>query len=400
MVRVTILHPDLGIGGAERLIVDAATGLKERGHSVRIVTNQYDKDHCFQETLNLDICTVVKWIPRSFFGKGHALLAYIKMIVAAFYIALFYRDTDVVLSDSVSAGQFVLRYLSNAKLVFYCHYPDRLLTKRNGQLKAAYRIVIDWIEECSTGLADVICVNSNFTKGVVQETFKSLQSRELTVLYPSLNTAFFDSIQPSDHFGNDFNIDAKYIFTSFNRFERKKNIVLALDSFAQLKSNFSTSDFAKFHLIIAGGYDKNNLENIEHYDELKKHAEDLGLTDNQVTFLRSPSDEVKINIIRKSRAVLYTPDREHFGIVPVEAMYLGTPVIAVNTGGPRETVRNNETGYLVNQNAEEFAEKMKEILQDEKKYQKLSEEGPKWVQRTFAFEAFSRKLDEIVLSVL
>lgn len=53
MVRVTILHPDLGIGGAERLIVDAAVGLQDRGHSVRIFTNQYSRSHCFQETLDL-----------------------------------------------------------------------------------------------------------------------------------------------------------------------------------------------------------------------------------------------------------------------------------------------------------------------------------------------------------
>lgn len=34
-------------------------------------------------------------------------------------------------------------------------------------------------------------------------------------------------------------------------------------------------------------------------------------------------------------AVLYTPEREHFGIVPVEAMYNQVPVIACNSGGPK-----------------------------------------------------------------
>lgn len=38
-------------------------------------------------------------------------------------------------------------------------------------------------------------------------------------------------------------------------------------------------------------------------------------------------------MLRRSRAVLYTPHNEHFGIVPVESMYVGTPVIAVNSGG-------------------------------------------------------------------
>lgn len=42
-------HPDLGIGGAERLVVDAAVGLQERGHKVVIFTNHCDPEHCFDE---------------------------------------------------------------------------------------------------------------------------------------------------------------------------------------------------------------------------------------------------------------------------------------------------------------------------------------------------------------
>lgn len=81
-------------------------------------------------------------------------------------------------------------------------------------------------------------------------------------------------------------------------------------------------------------------------------------------------------------------------------MYLGTPVIAVNTGGPCESVRNNETGFLVDQTAEAFAEKMIDLMKDEEMYRRMSEEGPKWVQKVFAFEAFARKLDEIIQSTL
>ena len=44
MVRVAFLHPDLGIGGAERLVVDAALALKSRGHEVTFVTAHHDDD--------------------------------------------------------------------------------------------------------------------------------------------------------------------------------------------------------------------------------------------------------------------------------------------------------------------------------------------------------------------
>ncbi len=42
-------HPDLGIGGAERLVVDAALGLQNRGHKVVIFTSHCDPSHCFDE---------------------------------------------------------------------------------------------------------------------------------------------------------------------------------------------------------------------------------------------------------------------------------------------------------------------------------------------------------------
>ena len=47
--RVVFFHPDLGIGGAERLIVDAAVGLQQRGHKVTIYTSHCDRRHCFEE---------------------------------------------------------------------------------------------------------------------------------------------------------------------------------------------------------------------------------------------------------------------------------------------------------------------------------------------------------------
>lgn len=47
--RIVFVHPDLGIGGAERLIIDAAVGLQNRGHKVTIFTSHCDPQHCFDE---------------------------------------------------------------------------------------------------------------------------------------------------------------------------------------------------------------------------------------------------------------------------------------------------------------------------------------------------------------
>lgn len=47
--NIVFFHPDLGIGGAERLVVDAAVGLQDRGHKVTIFTSHCDPRHCFDE---------------------------------------------------------------------------------------------------------------------------------------------------------------------------------------------------------------------------------------------------------------------------------------------------------------------------------------------------------------
>jgi alpha-1,3/alpha-1,6-mannosyltransferase len=47
--NIVFVHPDLGIGGAERLVIDAAVGLQSAGHKVTVLTSYRDTNHCFEE---------------------------------------------------------------------------------------------------------------------------------------------------------------------------------------------------------------------------------------------------------------------------------------------------------------------------------------------------------------
>lgn len=51
-LRIAFIHPDLGIGGAEQLIINFALALKHEGHTVRIYTPFHDPEHCFKETID------------------------------------------------------------------------------------------------------------------------------------------------------------------------------------------------------------------------------------------------------------------------------------------------------------------------------------------------------------
>uniref|UniRef100_A0AAQ6IS31 Alpha-1,3/1,6-mannosyltransferase ALG2 n=2 Tax=Anabas testudineus TaxID=64144 RepID=A0AAQ6IS31_ANATE len=373
MTRVVFLHPDLGIGGAERLVVDAAVALKSRGCSVQIWTAHYDPTHCFSETQdpNLHVKCVGDWLPTSVFGYLHALCAYLRMVYVALYLVFLSGvEYDVIFCDQVSVCIPVLRLSRHRKKVlFYCHFPDQLLTQRKSFLKKLYRTPIDWLEERTTGMADMILVNSQFTAGIFRETFHSLSSVQADVLYPSLNTCTFD--QPSTEAQSLEGLlpeGTSCLFLSLNRYERKKNLGLALEALAALRSSLPQGQRAGIHLVVAGGYDDRVPENVQHYTELKELAAQLHLEDC-VTFLRSPSDSQKVALLR-----------EHFGIVPVEAMYCCCPVIAVNSGGPLESVADGETGFLCEPTAEAFSKAMEKLIREPQLRRDMGQAGRKRVQ--------------------
>lgn len=66
-----------------------------------------------------------------------------------------------------------------------------------------------------------------------------------------------------------------------------------------------------------------------------------------MVFLKSISNDQRIQLLEHTMVLLYTPTNEHFGIVPVESMHMGCIVIACNSGGPLESVADKETGFLI-----------------------------------------------------
>ncbi|KAM7071776.1 alpha-1,3/1,6-mannosyltransferase ALG2 [Acridotheres tristis] len=395
-LSVLFLHPDLGLGGAERLVVDAALALRARGCRVQIWTAHYDPGRCFAETRGLAVRRAGGWLPRSLCGRGHALCAALRMAFVALYVLLLSGESfDAFVCDQVSACIPVLRLArTRKKVLFYCHFPDQLLTKRESLLKRLYRLPLDWLEEYTTGMADCIVVNSKFTASVFKDTFKSLSHINPDVLYPSLNISSFEEIVPAD-IADLIPKKKKFLFLSINRYERKKNLALALEALHELQGRLDSHEWDEVHLVMAGGYDKRVLENVEHYEELRRLAAKLGVNDH-VTFLRSFSDEQKISLFSNSLCVLYTPSNEHFGIVPLEAMYMRCPVIAVNSGGPLESISHNVTGFLCDPLPTQFADAMEKIVRDPLLKDTMGAAGRVRVMEKFSSEAFSEQLYQYI----
>ncbi|XP_023444564.2 alpha-1,3/1,6-mannosyltransferase ALG2 [Dasypus novemcinctus] len=399
---VLFLHPDLGVGGAERLVLDAALALQARGCHVQIWTAHYDPGHCFAESRELRVRCAGDWLPRSlgWGGRGAALCAYVRMIYLALYVLfLSGEEFDVVVCDQVSACIPVFRLARRRKkILFYCHFPDLLLTRRDSLLKRLYRAPIDWVEEHTTGMADCIVVNSRFTAGVFKDTFKSLSYIDPDVLYPSLNVASFDTAVP-EKLDDLVPKEKEFLFLSINRYERKKNLPLALEALVELRGRLTSQDWDRVHLIVAGGYDERVSENVEHYQELKNMVQQSGLGQN-VTFLRSFSDKRKISLLHGCTCVLYTPSHEHFGIVPLEAMYMRCPVIAVNSGGPLESIVHGCTGFLCEPDPVHFSEAMEKFIHNPSLKTTMGMAGRARVKEKFSSEAFTEQLYQYVTKLV
>lgn len=243
-------------------------------------------------------------------------------------------------------------------------------------------------------MADCIVVNSKFTASVFKDTFKSLSHINPDVLYPSLNISSFETIAPAD-IADLIPKKRKFLFLSINRYERKKNLALALKALHELRGRLGSQEWSEVHLVMAGGYDKRVLENVEHYEELRGLAAKLGLNDH-VTFVRSFSDEQKVSLFSNSICVLYTPSNEHFGIVPLEAMYMRCPVIAVNSGGPLESISHNVTGFLCDPLPTQFSEAMERFVRDPLLKDTMGAAGRARVMEKFSSEAFTEQLYQYI----
>jgi len=400
MLRIAFVHPELGIGGAERLIVDAALELQQRGARVTVFTARHDPDSCFEETRTgaLEIRTAGKCIPLHVGGRLRVPCAIARMACAALAMAASGGPWDIVVCDLVPHIIPLLRLVTGAKIVFYCHYPDRLLAPKRSGAYALYRYPINRLEEAGLRMADGIFVNSQFTAGVFRAAFPRLAGKQVDVVYPGVDMSAFSQGMARPAMPAALQ-DSDIALLSLNRYDPGKNLELAVEALAELKKIVSDETGRRLRLIYAGSCDERLSESRQLLQRLQQRAEDLKLAD-QVVFLKSVTDAERTWLLNRCACLVYTSLHEHFGIGIVEAMAAGRPVVAVNNGGPRETVRDGETGFLCEPSPGAFAEALARIVTDPSLAERMGIEAQKRAADTFSRPAFGRNFDAHVRSLL
>ncbi len=394
-LKIAFLHPELGIGGAERLVVDAAVHLQAAGHRVTLFTTHHEQAQSFAETRDglLAVRVHGDFLPRHIGQHLRAPCTIARLVPLAGALAWSGGQFDIIVCDLVSHIIPVLRLLSRARIVFYCHFPDLLLTPPRHFLYRLYRAPLDRWEELATGMADRVLVNSRFTASVFRQSFPHLHGLTPDVLYPGVDYESYTSIAAGSE------EDGTFTFLSINRYEPKKNLGLAVEALALLRERLSADVFSRVRLIIAGGYDDRFLENRETLRELQRRAQRGGLGDH-VTFKRSCSDEERRMLLARCRCVVYTPKDEHFGMVPLEAMAAARPVVAVNSGGPLETIRHEHTGLLCEPTPQAFAEAFAYFITNSEETKRMGQAGRRHVVQHFSRAAFGHRLETILHEVM
>jgi glycosyltransferase involved in cell wall biosynthesis len=144
-----------------------------------------------------------------------------------------------------------------------------------------------------------------------------------------------------------------------------------------------------------------NKETIDGYD-LLKDALALTSTHPKIRFVGcdgvtfDANDEGMAALYRQSVATLCLARLEPFGLAPIESMACGTPVIAVNEGGYKDTVVDGECGYLIERNPDLLIRSMLRLSNYPAEYGAMCQAARKRAKRHFSWSIHVERLERVL----
>ncbi|MEA5571321.1 glycosyltransferase family 1 protein [Calothrix sp. UHCC 0171] len=188
--------------------------------------------------------------------------------------------------------------------------------------------------------------------------------------------------------------DAKLVLY-VGRFDHRKGIETLVR--AMRKSQFYGDE--KLQIIIGGGSVLGQSDGIER-DRIEGIVDELGLR-GCTTFPGRLSQDILPTYYAAADVCVVPSHYEPFGLVAIEAMASGTPVVASDVGGLQFTVVPGETGLLTPpQDVAEFAKAIDQIISNPEWRNKLGEAGKRRVQSKFSWDGVANQLSELYLQIM
>ena len=355
-MKIAIVHDWLtNMGGAERVIIN----FHELYPSAPVYTTFYTPDNLDDELKNIDA--------RTSFLQGKKKIKdhkkYFPLMPIAFE-RFNLKEYDLILSSSTSCAKGA-RKRKEATHICYINTPMRYAYEFKHEytdgMNPIKKILVNFLlffmriwDKNNNKRVDYFISNSHEIQRRVKQTY----NRESVVINPPVRCSLFDV---SD-------IDRDYYFI-VSRLVSYKRFDIAVQACKEL---------GKKLIIIGDGPEREKLEKIADGSE-------------NIIFMGRQPDDVLKKYLQECRALLF-PGLEDFGIVPVEAMACGRPVIAYGKGGVLDTVVDGETGVL-------FSEQTVESLKDAiLKFETMKFDKKKIREHSLQFDEseFKRKIKEFI----
>lgn len=197
-----------------------------------------------------------------------------------------------------------------------------------------------------------------------------------------------NGINPEEYTDIDSTKSEKdYVILSVSSLIKTKGIDLNIKAMSILAKKYPN---IKYYIAGDGEEEKN----------LKKLVNDLSLSENVVFLGRLPHAEA-IKFMAKCNIFSLPSWQEGFGIVYIEAMNNGVPVIGVKGQGIEDVIRDKENGFLVEPHSvEDLVRTIEDILNNKEKATEVGEEGRKSVLSEYTWRRNAQKTIDIYNSII
>ncbi len=390
-MKIAIYH-DLPSGGAKRTLYETVKRLSPR-HTLDVYA---------LETANREFCDLTEFANEEFvfpfnplkpfhspFGRLNQLLRWIDLQKLDRLARKIAKKIDAGNYDAVLAqpcmwtqAPLVLLYLKTPA-IYYCHEPPRHLyysrqayreTRAIGFQKLdqidpfipLYRTTARRMDKSATCAANLVLVNSIF----IRDQVRRIYGLDPTISYHGVDTEIF---KPEQTNGNE------NFVLSVGAIQQHKGFDFLIESLSHVSREIRPS----LYLI---GNMKNSMEQDILYGIAKEKGVDLHIEVgvDQATLVKRYNE---------SMFVVYAPYSEPFGLVPLEGMACGKPIVGVDEGGVKETVIHQFTGLLVDRNAQKFGEAMQLLLQSPDLIARYGENGRMHVVENWSWDKAIKELE-------
>jgi glycosyltransferase involved in cell wall biosynthesis len=373
-LRLALYH-DLPSGGAKRMLVEQVRRLRARGHRVDAFVPATADETFLPLAPHVDNLTILPRIAppnREAMLRGRPSFGDLARWAAVFHDT---RATDRRAAAAIDSGGYdlvlvhgsqwtqapwLLRYLRTRSL-YMCQEPLRAAHERGvvgPLLRVVLRQTLGRIDRVNCRAATVVAANSRYSAGRVE----AIYGRPAHVIYPAVDAARF---HPERGGAGD--------------------VLLTVGALHPLKGH----DF----LIRAIGDvpPENRLPLVIIADRARDREaarlQDLASRSGVALEVRyRVPDEELVTWYARARLVLYAAHREPFGLVPLEAMACGRPVLAVAEGGMLETIVDGRTGFHAPRDEPAFAWRILELLSDPNRCQAVARAGLRAAREQWTWE--------------